>query len=285
MLRERFDEKDIAAFEPGEKVGLVATLNDSGEPHVTLLTTISALGETMLTIGEFSKGLSKGFMQRRPAVGFLVMSLDRRIWRGRALWKRSAKEGPEYVKYNRQPMFRYNSYFGVNTVHYLELAGVEGPEGLPMGGIVRATLATALKVRGSRPASGDPILPPFLRSILDSLSSLNFLAFVDGEGFPRIVPVIQARSAGPSRIVFTPGPWGAEIAAVPEGGRAALYSMNLGMESFLARGSFSARMGRDLAGIDTGLAGIDIDYLYDSAPPCHGQVWPPKSLEALTESS
>jgi hypothetical protein len=276
-MRNRFDEADVAAFEPAEKVGLVATTNDAGEPHVSLLTTISTRGPTGITLGEFSRGLSKEFMRRRPLVGFLVMSLDRRLWRGRAIWKGSAKEGPEYVKYNRQPMFRYNTYFGINTVHYLDLAGVEGPAALPMGGIALAALATALRAGRARPSAGKSVLPPFALGILDALASLNFLSFVDAEGFPRIVPVIQARSAGPSRIVFTPGPWGSELRAIPAGARVALFSINLGMESFLARGSFSAAIGG-------GLRGIDLDFLYNSAPPCHGQVYPPPALETFAEA-
>jgi hypothetical protein len=278
-MRDSLSEEDIRAFEPAEKVGLVATLNDEGEPHVSLITTISGYGPKGLTIGEFSRGLSKEFMRRRPEVGFLVMGLDRRLWRGRALWRRSAKEGPEYIKYNKQPMFRYNTYFGINTVHYLDLEGVEGPSALPMAGIVAATLATAAMAGLARPrrGAGEAGLPPFALGILDAMASLNFLAFVDAEGFPRLVPVIQARSAGRSRIVFSPGPWAAELRSVPDGCRASLFSMNLGMESFLARGDFSASAGG-------GLSGIDLDYLYNSAPPCHGQVYPRPPLEALSEA-
>ncbi len=275
-MRTEFTQADVAAFEPSEKVGLVASLNESGEPHVTLLSTISALGPRGITLGEFSRGLGKKFMAERPRVGFPVMSLDRRLWRGRALWKRSAKEGPEYVRYNRQPMFRYNAYFGINTVHYLDLESVEGPDKLPLGGIALASMATALASGGARPARGKAVLPPFARGIIDALASLNFLAWVEPGGFPRLVPVIQARSAGASRIVFTPGPWAEEIRAIPEGSKAAIFSMNLDMESFMARGDFTALRGK-------ALYGIDLDFLYNSAPPCHGQVYPPRPLEAMTE--
>jgi hypothetical protein len=275
-MRDSFDGEDIAAFEPSEKIALVATLNEAGEPHVSLLSTLTALGPDSLGLGEFSRGLSKEFMRKRPKVGFLAMSLDRRLWRGRAIWRRSAKEGPEYVKYNRQPLFRYNTYFGINTVHYLDLAGVEGPSPLPLGGIALASLATALMRGRARPGSGAAVLPPFAVGILDAPASLNFLAFVDAEGFPRLVPALQARSAGPSRIVFSPGPWRSEIRSITEGAGTALFSMNLGMESFLARGSFSSAIGG-------GLSGIDLDFLYDSAPPCHGQVYPPRALAALVE--
>lgn len=275
-MRKEFDDADIAAFEPSEKVGLVATLTGAGEPHVTLLTTICANGAKGLTIGEFSRGLSKENMASRGKVGFLVMSLDRRLWRGKAIWKRSAKDGPEYVKYNRQPMFCYNTYFGINTVHYLDLVDIEGPAPLPLAGVALASVATALKARAARPRSSEPVLPPFAVSILDALASLNFLAFVDADGFPRIVPVLQARSAGTSRIVFTPGPWGAELAAMPQGAAAAVFSMNLGMEGFFARGQF-------LGCVKRGLLGVDLDYLYNAMPSLHGQVWPARPLEARTE--
>jgi hypothetical protein len=276
-MRNELNDIDIAAFAPSEKVGLVASLTDSGEPHITILSTLMARGAKELTIGEFSRGQSKRNMARNGKVGFLVMGLDRRLWRGKAVWKRLAKEGEEYIAYNRQPMFRYNTYFGINTVHYLDLVGIEGPNPLPMGAIVLGSLATALKSPASRAGTGGPeILPPPALAIINDLASLNFLATVDTDGFPRIVPIIQARSPSPSRIVFSRSAWKEELGAIPDGARAAVLSMNLDMESFMACGSFIKRAGG-------GLSGVEIDYLYDSAPPCHGQVYPHVPLEAVRE--
>jgi hypothetical protein len=275
-MRTNFTESDSAAFAPSEKIGLVATLTEAGEPHLTLLSTLMASGPAELTIGEFSRGESKKNMAARPKVGFLVMSLDRRLWRGRAIWKRLAKDGPEYIVYNKQPMFRYNTYFGINTVHYLDLAGLEGPSPLPMADIVRGSLATMIKAKAAKPSGGVDVLPPFARSILDKFDSLNFLSYVDAEGFPRIIPAIQARSAGNSRIVFTPSAYREELSLIPEAARTAVFSMNLGMESFMARGRFTRVA-------CPGLLAVDLDYLYNSAPPCHGQVYPPLKLEAMTE--
>lgn len=274
-MRTIMTASDISSFAPSEKIGIVATVSEGGEPHLSLLSTIMASGPSSLTIGEFSKGLSKGNMATRPKTGFLVMSLDRKVWRGKADWKRLAKDGPEYVAYNRQPMFRYNTYFGVNTVHYLELAGIEGPEPLPMGAIVLSSLATMAKAGLAKAEMGDKVLPPFALGIIDSLASLNFLSYVAEDGYPRIIPVIQARSAGASRIVFSPGPFRAELGEIREGSRAALFSMNLDMESFMARGSFTRKA-------KGGLLALDLDYLYNSAPPCHGQVYPPVALETST---
>ncbi|MDP3176261.1 MAG: hypothetical protein Q8M76_00065, partial [Spirochaetaceae bacterium] len=130
------------------------------------------------------------------------------------------------------------------------------------------------------------VMPPSAIAILDRLASLSFLCAIDGEGYPRIVPVIQARSSGRSRIVFTPGPWRNELLALPDGARAAVLTMNLGMESFLSRGSLRRPSGRNGDGRNgdgrnvDGLLGIDLDWLYNSAPPVHGQVYPPLPLAA-----
>jgi len=76
--------------------------------------------------------------------------------------------------------------------------------------------------------------------------------------------------------VFTPGPWRHGLRAAPRGARAALFTMNLAMESFMARGPL-ARFGAHLMG-------VDLDYLYNSAPPSHGQVWPSVKLEAMADA-
>ncbi len=281
-MREELSESDLAAFAPSEKIGIVATVTEAGEPHLTILTTLMGKGAKELTIGEFSRGQGKENMAKTGKVGFLVMGLDRRLWRGKARWRRSAKDGPEYVAYNRQPMFRYNTYFGINTVHYLDLIGIEGPRPLPMGAIVIGSLATAVAApfahprgtisAGRKAAEGEAIMPPPALRLLDTLDSLSFLGAIDADGFPRVIPIVQARSAGSRRIVFTPGAWRQELLSIPMGTRVAILSMNLGMESFVSRG----RLLRT-----AGLLGVDLDWLYNSAPPCHGQVYPPRPLEAF----
>ena len=38
----RFDENDLKYFEPEAKVGLIATVNPEGLPHITLITALQA---------------------------------------------------------------------------------------------------------------------------------------------------------------------------------------------------------------------------------------------------
>jgi len=103
----------MKAFAPAEKLGIIATVTEEGLPHMSLLTSVMAAGTDQLIVGEFCQGLSKYYMQRNGKIGFAILTLDKKLWRGKALWMHLKKEGPEYEIYNQQPMFRYNTYFAL----------------------------------------------------------------------------------------------------------------------------------------------------------------------------
>ena len=144
--RTAFTPEEQKAFEPAEKIGIVASVDPEGRPHVSLITSIMAPRPDQITLGEFCQGLSKQYIQHNPRVAFLIMTMDRRFWRGRARWTHLRREGPEYQRYNDIPMFRYNTYFGINTVHYLDLVEASAPAHLPMAAIVAGALLMLLTV-------------------------------------------------------------------------------------------------------------------------------------------
>ncbi len=82
----RFDENDLKHFEPEAKVGVIATVNPEGLPHITLITALQAKTPTKLIWGQFSEGQSKQNVKTNPKTGFLIMTLDRSLWRGKAIW-------------------------------------------------------------------------------------------------------------------------------------------------------------------------------------------------------
>ncbi len=97
-----------------------------------------------MAFGQFTEGLSKQHILNNPKTGFLIMSLDKNLWRGKATFTHSTKEGQEYDYFNNVPMFRYNAYFGVHTVYYLDLLSHTGKEPLPMNRIIFAAIQTLL---------------------------------------------------------------------------------------------------------------------------------------------
>jgi hypothetical protein len=275
----RFSPEEMKAFEPAEKIGLVASINPQGQPHITLITSIMAPRPDQLTLGQFCQGLSKQYIQENPRIAFLIMTLEKKMWRGRARWTHLKKEGPEYERYNDIPMFRYNTYFGINTVHYLDLLETSEMERLPMAQIVRSALLTRMAKGGVRTGLDQPILTPFSETLFNNLGVLKFIAYIKDDGFPVIIPLIQCQAADSRRLAFSPGAFALEIRQIPRHTQVALFCLTMGMEDVLIRGSFDGFSRRRL--FELGI--IDIGWVYNSMPPCHGQIYPEVELKPVVD--
>lgn len=284
-MTQELSASDIAAFEPEAKIGLVATVGPAGQPHLTLITTLQAKSPRQLMFGQFCEGSSKTNLQANPRCAFLVMSLKREIWRGTATWTHRVKEGEDYVRYNQLPMFRYNSYFGIHTVHFMELESFAGKEQLSIPNVIAETLATSTAGGVTslvRTVVGDErkqILKPWATKLLSGATTLKFMAHVTDSGFPRIIPFVPAFPNGPDRLTIGPVIPKSELDGLSSGTSVAILALNLEMESVLIRGTFSgidSRRGK-LAGT------LDIDWVYNSMPPLPGQIYPELELEPVTD--
>ncbi len=233
-----FSEADIKSFEPEMKIGLLATVNEAGLPHLTLISTLRASTPTQVVWGQFTEGLSKQFVRRNPKTAFLIMTLGRELWRGKASFTHTAQQGKEFDIYNNTPMFRYNAYFGIHTVYYMDLVNHSGRQALPMGGIVIAAIQTIVaRTFGGNKGQAD-VLNPWTQGLMNKIDNLKFLAYIGGDGYPVIIPVIQAQASGSERIVFAVSAYGDELRAVPENATVAVFGMSLDMEDVLMRGTF-----------------------------------------------
>ncbi|RJO65863.1 MAG: hypothetical protein C4523_15125 [Myxococcales bacterium] len=277
-MRTAFDPKDMPTFESTGKVALLATVNPRGLPHVTLIASMQAKTPTQLVWGKFSEGLSKQHVLDNPRTGFLFLTLDKRLWRGTARYTHLAREGEDYAMFNMKPMFRYNTYFGINTVYYMDLLTVDGPARLPMHRIVPAALLTRLAKGAARTSMEARVLKPFAENLFNRMDALKFIATVRPDGFPWIAPLIQCQAADSRRLTFSPLAYGDELAAIPSGAPAAVYALTMGMESVLTRGIFRGFITR--RGVRLGT--LDLDYVYNSMPPNHGQIYPATPLTPIT---
>lgn len=276
-LLTTFSEEDIRLTQPALKIGLLATVSPEGWPHVTMLSTLMACGSTQLSFGQFTEGLSKRHLQTNPQAGFLIMGLDRSLWRGKATYTHCQRHGREYDFYNDVPMFRYNSYFGVHTAHYLDLVAHTGRHPLPMNRIILAALQTLLARTGAREPTGAPVLNPWTRRFLNKLDNLKFLSHVGEDGFPVIIPAIQAQCLTSRQLGFATSVYAEELNAIPAGAVVAAFGLALTMEDVLLRGVY--RGTRRRGGVCIGV--LDVDWVYNPMPPVPGQVYPPVSLEPV----
>jgi hypothetical protein len=49
---------------------------------------------------QFSKGKSKEHVKGNPRTGFLTMTLDRCLWRGKAVWSHELRNGEDFDMFN-----------------------------------------------------------------------------------------------------------------------------------------------------------------------------------------
>ena len=272
-----FSEKDIQALEPTMKVGMLATVNDEGLPHLTLISSLRANAPSQMTYGQFTEGLSKGYIRRHPQAGWLVMTLDRQLWRGKARFTHTAQGGPEFEWFNNTPMFRYNAYFGVHTVYYMDLVGQSGRQALPMGQVVVAAVQTMLARAVSRKRASAQVLNLWTRTLMNKLDNLKFLSYVGADGYPLVIPVIQAQAAGAGHILFSAGAYKHDLEAIPPGAAVAVFGMSLDMEDVLLRGEWrTERIGGARCGV------VNVTWVYNPMPPKPQQIYPELPLEPIT---
>jgi hypothetical protein len=272
-----FSPEDTLSTQPAMKIGLLATVTPTGLPHVTLISSLMACAPQQMAFGQFTEGLSKQHILNNPKTGFLIMSLDKNLWRGKATFTHSTKEGLEYDYFNNVPMFRYNAYFGIHTVYYLDLLSHTGKEPLPMNRIIFASIQTLLARTLGRKLGKEEVLNSWTRLFLNKLDNLKFIVWVGADGYPAITPAIQAQCLDRQHILFSTSVYTDELKAIPTGADVAVFSMALTMEDVLLRGKYLG-MNR-LAGIKAGI--VKVDWVYNPMPPVPGQIYPPVKLQAV----
>jgi len=254
------DDASIKMMDNDSKVGVLATRDESGYPHLSFISSIQALGNDRLTFGQFSAGLSKRFIVERPNVGFLALSADKRYLSGTATYTHSANTGPEFDLYNNKPLFRYNSYMGFYRVFYLNLNRITKLKNLPLGAIGLGAVLSRIKAPFSA-NSKNGAMPYAAKSLFSQLDSLKFLSYFDADGNAVVLPLVQATAAGTDRVVFSNIPFGKALKAIPDGAKASILCLTLKMESVLVKGVYSR--GR-----------LDVERVYNSMPPKMEYVYP-----------
>ncbi len=274
-----FEQQDIQAMAPLEKIGLYATINPEGLPHITFVNSLMASAADELTFGQFVRGRSKWFMQLNPKTAFFILApQQKQMWFGTALWKAKKDEGSELDKYKAMPMQRYNSYFPIYRVHYLDLVRTTSALKIPVFSVLTSVLGALAARRSARTRIEKRVMNPYSEALFNRLNALKFMAFKGADGFPVLIPVFGTFAADSRRIVFHPGPFGTLLSGLQDGQDIAVFALSLKLENVLVRGTFKAF--RNKFGFRTGI--IDVVWVYNSMPPNAGQIYPEVPLSPVT---
>ncbi|MBN1498854.1 MAG: pyridoxamine 5'-phosphate oxidase family protein [Spirochaetes bacterium] len=279
MSEKSFNKDDLKYFEKDEKVSVVATVNEQGLPHISLITCFQATDENHVILGQFCEGKSKANMRERSKCGFLVLSLDMNYWQGKLNRTGEAMSGDELKIFNTKPMWRYNSYFGIHTVHYLDVVEVFSKKKISIAGLLPGIIAGRIASLFIRNKSSVRPLNNWTAELIDSIKTISFISWIDEDGYPVIIPALQLRSVHHNKIIFTLNGYKKEIKSIKRDSPIAVYSLSLEMENVLLRGRFTGI--KRIAGIETGQ--IVVDWVYNSMPPVPSQIYPPLPLKAVTD--
>ena len=274
MMNKINVERDAKDFSTPYKIALVACHDEHDDVHITLLSSLMNRGDDEMIVGEFVKGLSKTLFHEKPQAAFLIMNLAMDFWTGTMDFYDSKTEGEEYVTYNEMPLYRFNTYFGIHTVHYAKLREISERHKLNLPGIVGNVLRVAVASPLFKGESGD-VFNAWTRQHTKKISTLMFLGFTDQDGYPRIVPAIQGKSVSDSRILLTTAPYNKLTQDLKDGARASVFALNLDMEAVLLKGTFRREAG--------GFGAVDIDRVYNCMPPIHRYIYPQTPWETITE--
>jgi len=148
-----------------------------------------------------------------------------------------------------------------------------------MAGIVTSALLTRLGKGAAATGSVERILKPFAEELFNQMGSLKFISYVGADGFPVLVPVVQCQAADSRRLAFAPLAFGKELHRIETGTEVAVFCLTMGMEDVLIRGTFRGFKRHRMISLGT----VDIEWVYNSMPPAHGQIYPQVPLEPVTE--
>ena len=145
--------------------------------------------------------------------------------------------------------------------------------------IVLAAILTKLAKGGMVTHQHDPILKPFAVNLFNQLDSLTFLSYLGDDGFPVIVPVIQCQAADSRRLSFSALAFHDELNRLETNSPVSVFCMNLKMQSVMVRGTFTGfRSSRFI-----NIGNVDIDWVYNSMPPNHDQIYPAVELKPVVD--
>ena len=271
---EKFTRQDIQDLNVELKVGILGTVTPEGLPHLTLLSTLQPCSADTVVWGQFTEGNSKKYILENPKTGFLIMSLGKELWRGRAIYREKRKDGAEFDNYNNMKMFRYNAYFGIHTVYYMDVVELYGRQALPMGSVVISAVKTMIAHTIGKKDKEAQALNVWGQSLLNKVDNLKFLGYIDKDGFPQILPVVQLQALDAGHLIFALGAYGKEIKTIPQGVKVAMLGMSFDMEDVLTRGTYVGI--QRVGGVNCGV--LEVDWVYNPMPPIAGQIFPALNL-------
>jgi len=240
----------------------LATRSAEGKPNVVPLVSLSPAEDQpdVLTFGNFLLRKSIANLKENPRVGILVITPALEGWRLTGDFLEFQRTGPYVDRQKAGPLLRYNAYTGVRDAGVIRLRELSGSFRISRPQVLSEFLLARFAGFGvaRRPTAG-PRIPEPVRKEFGRMVAVKVLAWIGGDGYPEIVPMLSMQPAGSGALVGWRG--GEKLPSPPEGAQVAANILTFEAISYQAKGRWSA-------GPRSGA--IEVSEIYAGGPPIPG---------------
>lgn len=255
---------------------MIATIDDRGWPHLTMISFNIAKTPTQVVWGQFTEGKSKEFVRKTKKQGMFYMNANPpfKFVQAKVFFENLKHEGEDCENFSRGQMLRYMTYTNVHTCYYNKVIAATEIRGLSMGGIVKGFLAQAISKGAAKSDDPKDKLSNFGFELFNQMTSAKLISYIDPEdGYPIIIPCFQLRAPDKSKLVLPYSHFKADLEEIPVGAHVSIFGVvsdNLELTNQMINGRLTDI--KKLRGIKNGI--IEIDEIYNSMPPLAGVIYP-----------
>jgi len=245
----------------------LATLNPEGVPNVVPIISLEAVDESTIIFGEFMMWKTRRNLEANPRVCVAVMTASQG-WVIKGDFQEFQRSGPHFDRIMASDTFRYNAYAGIRNAGVIRVGSVVRAFGISRLTVLLDMARARWFARRARRRSVDGVTVPIqVRQKFARLQAAKFLAYLDSDGYPDIVPVLSLIPADEQIFVFSAGPAAPALAALSPGAKVAASVLTFEPLAYQIKGEFlgaERSLGR-LAGV------VAVQEVYSASPPLPGQ--------------
>jgi hypothetical protein len=256
--KDSFSSSDVEELQSKTKIGLLATISQGGFPHISLVPTITITSREIVMLQSLHPNLVNEHLQALQKMGFLILTTDKFMWRGKALYVGEKKVEDTS---NIPSVSKTDTWLAVEV----QVVETHGKERLRLLPIVVSSLLTKLASSGLRSTMGEPILEPWAQKLFNKADSLKFASYITDTGYPIIVPLFHGLARDAQAIDFTLHVYQGELASLKSSQKIALFTLATDLEQILVRGTFQGYTRNRLIRLGT----IHLEWIQKLVPRMH----------------
>jgi len=261
-------------------VKLLATTDEKGWPHLTFIAANRAKSNKQIVWAQFLHGKSKEFIQTNPKHGYLFMSINMpfKMLQIKANFTHTLNQGEDLDKFNSGEDMRYSTTMNFFKAFYSDIVAASPLQKVSIIKLLKGILLYKIGKGGIASKTEEKRLDKFGQKIFTGALNPKFLAYFDPkDGYPIIIPCFQAMVSDFTKLIFPPSLFREQLEGIPKNSKVAVFGMTMDFVAQVVKGSFLGF--QKSRNINLGL--IEIEEVYNSAPPLPGKIYP--NLEVLPE--